>query len=156
MRKPSDNRIAVLRAIADAPQPISSKEIAAIDALLDEERKVVSNLLFNMKKSGVVVADEQLRYSITAKGRAALGESGNGVSVPMDRSTPPQGKKLRKPDLSSAGVIEARLQRLVDESQETLQLYIASVVDPEIFAPLSQSLVNAKRSLAAHRDRKVK
>jgi len=71
----SDIRIKLLRLVLDNPE-IKRDAIHAHKEFEDEEDRTLASLLYNCKKDEQLVADESLRYTITAKGRAYLKAAG--------------------------------------------------------------------------------
>ena len=94
-------RIKLLKLVLNNPE-IKRDEIHAHKDFEDEEDRTLANLLYNVKKDGQCVADESMRYTITAKGRSYLGLKGGESKAPAapkskQRSTlpPKPGPRLR-------------------------------------------------------------
>ncbi len=156
MSNASDARITILRLIADAPEPITGPLIRQHPSMHEEDATRISNILFNIKRDGQATKDAAGGYALTAKGRGAIGDAGAGVAVEHRRSakspTPLEERLIkRKRNLSTRGVIEARLQQLTSETQDALDLYLASVGDPGVFGPLKRARDEAASALRQFR-----
>lgn len=145
----SDVRIKLLQLVLHHPE-IKRDDIRAHKAFEDEEDRTLANLLYNCKKDEQLVADESLRYTITAKGRAYLKAAGvdpTAATAPRDRAEPAiprpppgRGGKIHRPDnwkppppeSNGNGAARGIAQKLLADSQAALDEYIASVCDPRI------------------------
>ncbi len=154
MSQPSDTRFTVLRLIADAPEPITSTAIRAHQSLRDEDTVRIRNIMYNVKKDGLVEKNAEGGHSITAKGRAALASSGNGGSMKVKRGSRPNPLTMprKKLDLSDRGVVEATLQKCVEANQGALDVYLSSVGDPNVFGPLKRARDDAAIALEHFRN----
>jgi hypothetical protein len=135
-----------------------SPEIYNSPQLRGEDKKVVGNRIWIMKKRGLI-ADEKGLLTATSKGREFLQKQGpiddvGGADQPDTRpaKVKPNGHAPRKPTVTPATKdksVRDLLDRAARQAQDMLDEYVAMIADPTVLDPLRIARDQTRMALAA-------